>query len=1320
MDKQLLKALDNLSFGLELLVQSLNDRKSAKSSTAQAIKSADFGKSLEQINVGIKSIKKDTQEILKNQQTIISMQKKKSADSKTDTFEGDDKKKEGSIKKGITMILLIAVAVLAIGLAFKIVGKIDFLSVVGLSIAILIMASAFEKIARIKMTIREAAVASLSLVMMSAAVTLSSWILQLVKPISFSQAITGILIMGMFAVSANGIGKIIRAISKMGIMSIIKSIVFLPLILASIALGIAWSSWALTKIVPIGFSQALTAILISIVFVAISFGLNKIMKAVRKATPATALKLTLVLPAIAAGITVSSWIMSKIKVITWGQALTAILIGAMFAIISFGMVNIVKAVGKMQKWSDVFKLPVFLTMISLAIAASAFIFATSKKYFEQLNWVTMLRILLLGVTIGLIAIVVGFAIKIMGKLSWGMVLKVPAFFTLLSVAIAASAFIFSKAKKYIDEMTWVRALRILLLGIVIGVVAIVAAFAGKIMGKMGWGTIVKIPVFYTLISLAIAVSAFIFAFAKKAFDALTFTMMLKIAAFGISLGVAILAIGIVMVILKKIGLKVADAAKGGVAIVIIAVVIMVTSLILSIGSYKKYPPVMWALGVAASLAAFGVAALLLGSAVFGPQALVFLAGLAAILVTALTIVAASHILSMGKYKKYPSLLWSLGVGMALGGFALGAILLGINVLNPFFWAGLPMIVTVAETIVEVADILSKGKYNNPGMLPWAATVALLYGLFAPLIIVLGAIGMAGAVIEFFGGENPFDKGRQMLASIAYSIVEVSVILQKGKYTGGPKKAWAEGISLALGAFAPVYSMLVAAAVMKAMTGSGGVGPKEFATAIKTVALGITTAAVYFAAFKGAFRNGPPKAWAEGVGMAIGAFAPVYQMLLNSAIMNSMSKGSGKSLGPEAFVKAIMTVSRGIIAAAGVFEKNKSKFEEGKYPSKAWGEGVGGAIQAFAPVYKYMQENSGWLTSGAEAAAELAYGVRVVAGSIADVAGIFSRAKVGFEVYPKKEWGEGIEASIKKFGDIISYISNDFGMDIEEFREKSSILTSIVYSMTVIAKTLSSAKTHFGFVMNPNWVKQVKITIVEFLRLQKWTFEKIPIGSFVAGNMILSKVLWSMANVAKILSTNKKYFNFSIRKGFVKNMAAEILDFNKLINALVASEKNKGLVDSLKEGFNAATGNDPVTKIAKRLITLAKGYDALASSLIKLSVAMRMLNLKSLSQLGSVTKGMTDGKMSETSAQVSQIKNIPTRTVGKTEGGQQISSEGKKERGLQVPPELQKKNQIYYVSQQLEKMNKILSSIEVSANDINSFLQQQNSNIVGGLDIETSQ
>lgn len=1301
MDKQLLKALDNLSFGLELLVQALEDRKTAKSSTAQAIQSADFGKSLEQINVGIKAIKKDTQEILKNQQTIIALQKKKSSDKKTDTFEGDDKKKEGSIKKGITMILLIAVAVLAIGLAFKIVGKIDFLSVVGLSLAILIMASAFEKIARLKMTIKEAAVASLSIVMMAVAVTISSWIMTLIKPIGFMQALTGILIMAMFALSANAIAKIIRSISKLNLSSLIKTVIFLPLILASVAAGITLSSWVMSLIKPIGFSQAITAILISAVFVVVSFGLAKIVKAIKKADATTALKLVLVLPAVAAAITASSWIMSLIKPITFPQAITAILIGAMFAIISFGMVNIVKAVGKIQKWTDIFKLPVFLTLISVAIAASAFIFSMTKKYFDSLGWMTMIKILLLGVVIGIIAIVVSFAIKIMGNLSWGMVLKVPAFFTLLSIAVAASAVIFSMAKKHIDEMTWMRSIRILILGVVLGIIAIVAAITGRIMGNMGWSTVVKIPVFYTLISMAIAVSAFIFSMAKKAFDALTFTMMLKIAVFGVAVGVAVLAIGLVMLVFKKIGLGLSDTVKGGIAVVIIAAVILVTSLILSLGNYKKYPPIKWTLGVAASIAAFGVGALLIGSAVFGPQALVFLAGLAAILVVSLAIVATSHILNKGKYNKYPPILWTMGVGASLAGFSVGAILLGMNVLNPFFWAGLPMIVVVAATIVAVSKILAKGKYTNPGMISWAATVALLYGLFTPLIILLGVVGAAGAVMEFFGATNPFKKGREMLAEIAKSIVEVSFILGKGKYTGGPTKAWAEAVAIGLGAFAPVYAMLVRAAVFKSMKGTG---PKEFASAIKTVAMGITTAALYFSTFKGAFKNGPSKSWAEGVGTAIGAFAPVYKMLMNAAVLDSMSKGAGKSLGPEGFVKAILTVSRGIVAAANVFSTNKAKFEEGKYPSKAWGEGVGGALQAFAPVFKYMEENGSWMSGNGGAAKEMAYGIYIIAKSIANVAKILSKVKAGFDVYPKKEWGIGIENSIKKFIDIINFISGE-GMDMSDFKQKSWMLSSVISSMTKIAKTLSKAKSHFDFIMNPDWNYNVALSIREFLVLQKWVFKKIPLTAFMIGNAILSKVLNSMVNVAKILSSNSKHFNFSIRRGFVKNMAAEIMDFNRLINALVAAERGKGLMNSLKDAANAAMGNDPVTKIAKRLITLAKGYDALASSLIKLSVAMKMLNLKSLSELGSISKGITDGRpSSESPAQVASVRAPSARMVGKGEGGERIGKD-KRDKGSGLSPELAKKNHIYIVAQELEKMNRILAKIEQNSNNINKFLEE---------------
>ena len=65
MDKQLLQALDNLSYGLEVLVEALK-QKNAKSDTGKTLQSGNFDKSLESITVELKSIKKDTQEILKN------------------------------------------------------------------------------------------------------------------------------------------------------------------------------------------------------------------------------------------------------------------------------------------------------------------------------------------------------------------------------------------------------------------------------------------------------------------------------------------------------------------------------------------------------------------------------------------------------------------------------------------------------------------------------------------------------------------------------------------------------------------------------------------------------------------------------------------------------------------------------------------------------------------------------------------------------------------------------------------------------------------------------------------------------------------------------------------------------------------------------------------------------------------------------------------------------------------------------------------------------------------------------------------------------
>ena len=79
MDQKLLDALSNLSFALEEISDALKDKKGKKSDTTTALQSGNFSKTIQEIHVGIKSIKKDTEKILKNQETIISLSKKKTS-----------------------------------------------------------------------------------------------------------------------------------------------------------------------------------------------------------------------------------------------------------------------------------------------------------------------------------------------------------------------------------------------------------------------------------------------------------------------------------------------------------------------------------------------------------------------------------------------------------------------------------------------------------------------------------------------------------------------------------------------------------------------------------------------------------------------------------------------------------------------------------------------------------------------------------------------------------------------------------------------------------------------------------------------------------------------------------------------------------------------------------------------------------------------------------------------------------------------------------------------------------------------------------------
>lgn len=940
MDKQLLDGLDNLSEALVMIAEALEKKnESSNSATTNALVSGDFTTQIKEINVSIKSIKKDTKKILENQQTILEMSKKKDKKSSLIEDVGGDQKAESNLKKGVTTILLIAAGVLAIGIAFKLVGNINFLSVVGLSLAIVLVSIAFEKIAKMNIPIKTAVDTSLVMTIMAFGITLSSWVLKMVTPIGLGQAVTAILIAGMFSVISFGIGKLIKALGKSGMQELGKSILFLPLILPAIALAIALSSWVLKMITPISFSQAITGILIAGMFTVIAYGIAKLVSAFKdmkeNEIEAAVIGLPLLLPAMALAISVSSWFLKMIIPISLGQALTAILISAVYVVLSYGMEKIAKSISKMD-WKDIPKIPVFFTLMALAIASSAFIFSKFSKEINAITFTMLLKVLVIGAAMGIVMIIVGVAMRMMGKLSTGDVIKVPVIFTLLAAAVALSAAIFYNYRKEIDGITFMSMFKIL------------------------------------VFSACLAIS------------------------------VAILAVGVLIV--NKIGGP-KDYITGGISILIIAATIATASQILSLGDYSdgKYPDWKWSLGVGLSLIAFGTAAVILGTiAMSGVGALAILAGAASILVVAGTIVATSIILGKGKYDKYPTLDWSLGVGLSMVGFGMAMGGLGT--------------------------------------------------------FILGSLGL---------GMLALMAGKEAVLMIAQTIVDSSTILQKGTYSGGPTKKWAEGIALALGAFAPVYKMLSTGGIMDVLFGSGP-SPKQFSEGIITVSKGIVDAANYFAGAKVAFSGGPSKKWAEGVGTAIAAFAPVYEALSSGGFFSN-------KVTPEDMKSGIITISDGIIAAADKFGKSIAKFDLSKVPSVDWGKRVSSAIMSFAPVFDFMN-GSGMFKSNKGAIDDMVYGINSVAQAIITVAKRFSAVKPDiWNSYPKKEWVSSLKSSIGSFVSIVNSLKDTDWIELDSV---NSVARRLVNAAVILSKGDFSKK------IDPNFIKNLSTNVLGFSTLAK--------------------------------------------------------------------------------------------------------------------------------------------------------------------------------------------------------------------------------------------
>jgi hypothetical protein len=900
MDKKLLDALNNLSVALQAISDSLDEsnrtKETTSSSITEAFKSLDITEQLKSIDEGIKKIQADNKEIIKTQKQTLSIaqsptvtdadrkermtliQQLKDALKKksTTTTEGDkigslgDPSKKKTITDGVKMILLIAVGVLAIGAAFKILGQVDFKTVIALAIAMPLLAFAFEKVANIKTNLKDLGTSILGLIMMAGALVVVSKILNNVTPISAGKLFTVLFIGAAFVALSFSIKKMVNGIEGVDIKNLWK----LPIVLVAASVAITASSWILQLVKPVGFLQLLTVVFIAGAFATLAYSIGKLAKGVSEVSVKDLWKLPLVLVAASAAITASSWILQFVKPVGFLQLLTVIFIAGAFTLLSFGLGKLAKAVSDVSL-KGVAMMPLVLVGVSIAIAASSHILSTVKP----ISFTQALTTIFIAAT-----------------------------FTIISYGLPRIA---------------------------------------QAVKNIGLVEAALMPIVLVAIAAAITASSYLFAEVKV----IPFMTLLNIAVQAVVLAVASVVMGAAIWALDKLKIDPIKATMGGLSIIIIATTVMLSSLILSMGTYEKYPSLTWTIGTAASMLAFGIGMALIGGiktkmvgvSGIGIPALVI--GAIGIAIIAATILATDSILSSGTYEKYPSLPWSMGVGasivafgavMAVAGFGIIAIALGAISIR-----------LIANAIVSTSNILSTGNFTGGPSIGWAVGTSVLIATYGAALMTLGAF-IGGT----FGlGYLALLAGASAVNVVAQSIVDASYILSSGNYKDGPTKEWAEGVALSIGAFAPVYKTLTSKGLLGAIFGGGGSSPAKMKQAIVTISEGIITAAQFFSKNTVSFKNGPPVEWAEGVGLSIRAFTPVFESLAK----NKSWFSSGLDM--DEMVNAVHGISQGIITSAEIFNQNRTIFG-GTYPSVEWAEGVGLAIRAFNPVIEYAASISG--------------------------------------------------------------------------------------------------------------------------------------------------------------------------------------------------------------------------------------------------------------------------------------------------------------------------------------------------------------------------
>ena len=1063
LDERYVTALGNFNKSLaevvELLQQQVNNKDTDILETM--LKNMDSGK-LGKIVEDLKEVKESTKKILSQNDKILeeikSIKKQKESGGIGDV---SDPKNKNKILDGIKIITLIAGGVLAIGLAFKLIGPVDVLSVIGLGVSISIMAATFTYISDKMKNVSFGKTLLLSgmMIIISLALVKSSKILMFTAPLTLKT------IMSIsFTATAMGLSLFLltEAVSKIKFnLKNILGLLLLPFLAPIVSNAIVKSSQILKNTANIDFKTILS---VGFTSVTIGIALFLLTKAVEKInfslkTIVGLLLLPFLAPIVSFAIVKSSHILKNAATIDFRTILSVT-----FTSIALGIAlyAITTAVSKMNMKTSVLSMLTKGTIFGLLIGAVTGGIVLASWAFSKITPISLLQgltAIFVSITLGIVLFAISKVAETIGGLTVKKVALIGAIMVVASWSIKQASEILSGIIPFSFKFAW----GLVVTSIAMGITLLAFVPAWKMYGN-SWFS--KATIFSTaknviIVAATIAITSWIL-------SAGNYSGRFPNLDWSLNVGLSLVIFGGFIVTLGKVmdmagfqqGLDKTDLLN----IMIIAGSIVATSWILSIGTYDKKPNIDWVTNVGLSLVIFGGSIVALGKIMdmAGFQQGLDWKDILNIIIISSSILATSWILSIGKYDKYPNIDWVKGVGISLVVF--GAVIGGIGflmegtALTGFAVLGLgaAAVLIIAGTIMLTSYILGVGKYNKYPSLEWIGGVGLSITAFS--LMSVGAL--VGAAL-----------GLSILA-VAGIIYLTSLILSAVNYTSYPSIEWVAGVGLAI----TTFSLMSVGAVFGAL----------LSPAILVIAGTIALTSHILA--KGNYKNGPNLDWAKGTGLLMVSFTTSV-VLLGALAMTGLG------------AIAILSGLGLMLLVAETIKQTSKILSTGTYtggPTYEWANGIGTAITAFAEAISVMGSATGGIMSfftGIDVE-QMKQSISAVVDGMVE-----ANTKLGGTIwstnYPKAEWAEGVGTAVSLFAEAArSLDGGTFGTNlINTFVRTVDILMSGIIHAALVMKRSTGINWNTLPYPNSDWIMNVGDSINTFVELSRSLT-----GGFWKGNM----------------------------------------------------------------------------------------------------------------------------------------------------------------------------------------------------------------------------